>query len=726
MRIRLALAAAAVFAAAPVHAATYQVSPSGNDTANGTSAPFKTFQKAVSVLRDGDTVVLQAGTYTAGALVNKKNVTIRGEGAVVLDGAASTRIDGVTIDQTTDITLENLKIQNCKRMGVFCVLSQRVAMRNCELVANAGSGILTGHAHDVLVENCYSHDNIGHGIYLSESGDRLTVRGNRLFGNHRAGLQINAHQDSPNANDPSNDSLSKEVVVENNVITGNGTLGGAAINLMGVQNGLLVNNLIYNNLAGGIALWDDGAGAAYGCKNNRLWHNTVVFPNGKGRYGVQVLDGSTGNQIINNIIICGVGSALEIEEPVQSNHNCLSAPTLVNGGTLAAWRSSTGNDQNSAQGDPKLTAAYHLAADSPARDTAAAVYDRDMDGRLRPQGANPDIGCFEEGTDDTVAVTPPTGLTAVPGDGRVDLLWTAVVQPAARGYYLYRSNTQNGSYTRSNAGLISGTAFADLSVANGSTYWYRVTTVDAGGAESAPSALVSATPAAAVFSVRGKVTVAGSGLAGAQVSAGDTAATTGTDGSYTLSGLPAGAYEVTATKSGYTFSSPVVVNLSANRDGVDFTGQATPPPAGSADVVYADSLRAGWTSKSTRAQYSLNSVSPVAQGSSAVSLTVKGKDGSLLLSGAGITVNGKSAVKLLVHGGAKGGQALRLRALVDGKQSKVSINLQNYGGLPRAGQWTEYSVPLADLQAGSGSLTGVKIFAGKKQAQAFLDNIRVE
>ena len=53
-------------------AATYYVSPSGNNTNNGTStsAAFKTVQKALDVVRPGDTVNIMAGTYSE-ALVLK-------------------------------------------------------------------------------------------------------------------------------------------------------------------------------------------------------------------------------------------------------------------------------------------------------------------------------------------------------------------------------------------------------------------------------------------------------------------------------------------------------------------------------------------------------------------------------------------------------------------------------------------------------------------------------
>lgn len=61
----LLLASTLLFCTAAVQAATYYVSPSGSDSNAGTStgAPFKTIQKAASIMVAGDTCYIRAGTY---------------------------------------------------------------------------------------------------------------------------------------------------------------------------------------------------------------------------------------------------------------------------------------------------------------------------------------------------------------------------------------------------------------------------------------------------------------------------------------------------------------------------------------------------------------------------------------------------------------------------------------------------------------------------------------
>src|SRR3569833_2135222 len=119
MRLSTVLGAVALFATVPASASTLTVSPSGNDAANGISAPVKTFQRAAALLQSGDTIVLQAGTYVAGAAITANNVTIQGQGTVILDGSSSSRIDGLTITQSQNIAINGVKFRNCKRKGLF-------------------------------------------------------------------------------------------------------------------------------------------------------------------------------------------------------------------------------------------------------------------------------------------------------------------------------------------------------------------------------------------------------------------------------------------------------------------------------------------------------------------------------------------------------------------------------------------------------------------------------
>jgi len=88
----------------------------------------------------------------------------------------------------------------------------------------------------------------------------------------------------------------------------------------------------------------------------------------------------------------------------------------------------------------------------------------------------------------------PTGLTATAGNAQVVLSWTAVT--GATSYNVKIPTTVYGTYTTI-ASSVTDTTYTNTSLTNGTTYYYVVSAVGAGG-ESVNSAEASATPAAPV------------------------------------------------------------------------------------------------------------------------------------------------------------------------------------------------------------------------------------
>jgi len=88
-------------------------------------------------------------------------------------------------------------------------------------------------------------------------------------------------------------------------------------------------------------------------------------------------------------------------------------------------------------------------------------------------------------------LTAPTNLTAVGGDVRVTLTWTAMT--AATSYKVYRGTSSNGQSATALTPDPTTATFVDTGVLNGTAYFYKVTAI-VGGQESPRSAEASATP----------------------------------------------------------------------------------------------------------------------------------------------------------------------------------------------------------------------------------------
>ena len=87
----------------------------------------------------------------------------------------------------------------------------------------------------------------------------------------------------------------------------------------------------------------------------------------------------------------------------------------------------------------------------------------------------------------------PTGLTATQGNAQVALSWTA--SSGAASYNIYRGTTAGGESGTPLATGVTATSYTNTGLTNGTTYYYKVAAVNAGGT-SALSNEASATPAA--------------------------------------------------------------------------------------------------------------------------------------------------------------------------------------------------------------------------------------
>jgi hypothetical protein len=108
-------------------------------------------------------------------------------------------------------------------------------------------------------------------------------------------------------------------------------------------------------------------------------------------------------------------------------------------------------------------------------------------------GSNTPMGNYSitvAGTGGGIQQTVTVNLTVT---AQVILSWTASTSPGIAGYNAYRSTTSGGPYAKLNSSLIPTTAYNDLAVQNGYTYYYVTTAVDNQGMESGYSNESSAT-----------------------------------------------------------------------------------------------------------------------------------------------------------------------------------------------------------------------------------------
>ncbi len=423
---RLILASVAVAATAGGAAANqYFVATTGSDSGAGNStAPWKTLQHAANVVGPGDRVTVRAGNYTGFYLDTSGTaaapIEFDAEPNVLINQRNATTPDGINLEGASYIVLDGFSVAGMPRAGVRSVgfpddFADFVTVRNVTATNNGVWGIFTGHVNDLLIEfNQTSGSVEQHGIYVSNSGDRPVIRNNIIFDNHGSGIHMNGDLSQ------GGDGIISGAVVSGNRIYNNAIAnsmvpklgGGSGINMDGVQNSRIENNLLYNNHASGISLYhEDGAAGSTG---NVVVNNTVIEAS-DARWALNIKSESTNNTARNNILLNNHSShgAIDISPDslsgFSSDYNAVlsrfttdDSDTILN---LAQWRAATGNDLHSLVADAAALFVnpngndYHLKSTSPAINAgnSAGAPPADLTGLPRPAGGAIDIGAYEYG-----------------------------------------------------------------------------------------------------------------------------------------------------------------------------------------------------------------------------------------------------------------------------------------------------------------------------------------
>lgn len=512
----LLLGALLLSPSASLAATTYYVSPSGADTNPGTQAsPFRQIRRALQSMGAGDTALVADGSYLGFNIANKNGtagapITVKALGTGAQVTPTTDRVDNrdtIFITFSSYLVIDGLSSFNANRAAVRIDESPHTTVRNGVFGNNAVWGIFTDFSDDLLLEynECYGSID-QHGIYVSNSGDRPVVRGNICHDNHDCGIQWNADVSM------GGDGIISGGLLENNVCYNNGTGGGAALNLDGVQDTIVRNNLLFNNHASGLVCYvADGAAGPHGMV---IVHNTIDMP-ASTRWCVNMGMTTGPNLIRNNILINrdSYRGCIDYYTPddlanTDSDYNVLAKITTDDGDTITtlAQLKALGKELPSIAATPTALWAnpapdYHLKTGAPAVDIGdnANSAPKDLDGQTRPQGTKVDLGCYEQAGVAPPDVTPPaapTGLALTPGNTQIGATWNANGEPDLAGYNVYRATAVAGPFTKQNGNLLGSPALTQTGLTNGQTYLYRVTAVDTSGNESSPSETKSATPVA--------------------------------------------------------------------------------------------------------------------------------------------------------------------------------------------------------------------------------------
>jgi len=161
----------------------------------------KAIQKQLILTNDGETIQLDAGTFTftgSLSLEDKKNIVIRGQGMdkTVLSFKGQTDgAEGLRVSNGQNITIENLTIQDTKGDCIKTMNVDGITFRNVKVEwtgkpgpDNGSYGLYPVQCQNVLIEDCVAIGASDAGIYVGQSKN-IIVRRCEAFHNV-AGIEI--------------------------------------------------------------------------------------------------------------------------------------------------------------------------------------------------------------------------------------------------------------------------------------------------------------------------------------------------------------------------------------------------------------------------------------------------------------------------------------------------------------------------------------------------------
>ncbi|MBC7820825.1 MAG: right-handed parallel beta-helix repeat-containing protein [Planctomycetaceae bacterium] len=267
--------------------------------------------------RVGDGVVLRCkNPHNGGATVLKRTLVARSGKRFKLDKAlrenvwqmgeptAATLFPLISGEFVSDCVIENITLDGNREKNdhfdgnysgcIFLQDCQRMTMRGVEARNNNGDGISWQICHDVVVENCHSHDNADLGLHPGSGSQRPLIRGNRI---ERCNIGIFFCWGV------------KYGLAEKNTIEGIRT-ASISIGHRDTDN-IVRDNVIKNSGVAGV-LFRPERGPSFAGHRNRIERNEIVNSGGDEGVGIDIQGGTESIELVENRIVEQRGSAKRI------------------------------------------------------------------------------------------------------------------------------------------------------------------------------------------------------------------------------------------------------------------------------------------------------------------------------------------------------------------------------------------------------------------------------
>jgi PGF-pre-PGF domain-containing protein len=315
------------------------------------SADFTTIGDAIDVALDGDTILVEPGTYTENLVFSDANISLLSS----TDNPEDVHIVSPDSDEyTIHITADNITISGVNVSGgfagIYAYRSDGCNITNCYAMDNSMFGIYLYHSQNNTILNCTMSDNTGYGLAVMRSAN------NYLANNSVANSMFNcAFDDEISSVDTSNTINGKPIyylVDYSNIVLGPSSNAGLVhlincsnitVQDIGIENnncGFFMYNCTNVNVSNFTSSYN-GYGVFLLSSGNNTMHTSNLSHN---LFGV-ALSGSSDNLIYNNYLNNSASNALlSTGMSNQWNITMTNGTNIINGSYIGGnfWANPSG------------------------------------------------------------------------------------------------------------------------------------------------------------------------------------------------------------------------------------------------------------------------------------------------------------------------------------------------------------------------------------------------
>jgi parallel beta-helix repeat protein len=483
---------------------------------------YPTIQAAIDAASNGDTVLVDPGTYFENIDFKGKLITVhsaQGPSVTTIDGSNLAPVVNFSSAETSAAVLQGFTIQHGNGTSTYQYM---------------GGGVHISFASPTIIANVISSNAAcagGGGVSVYFSSPLIqdnVITGNSVTscsGTSGGGIQIQG-------------AASAQVI--HNVITNNASDWGGGVSLFAAGTPTLRNNTVSNNTA----RMEGGGVYAVNQSDANIVQNVIngnSSPSGGGLY-VSPPSGTRGALLVNNTISGNIANDSGVflggfDASVQLSNNIVTAsasqPAVLCDTTYSATppifdhndvfnsvgSAAAGSCANVVGGggnistDPRFVSSsdLHLQAASPAVDagnnSAPSVPAMDLDGNPRICGTAVDLGAYE--LQRPLALTPASNLVAVEGTS-----FTAVLAHFVGGYGPFNASVDWGDGQTGAATISGGSVSGSHIYAEEGAYTITITASDSTGATSSGAVTESTSDAAITGTGNQLVVVEGNAFSG--------------------------------------------------------------------------------------------------------------------------------------------------------------------------------------------------------------------